>query len=185
VNGRCRGLLRNALLREYRTGQLVWPSPPHCAPTGPRCSRHCHPRRGLFCSCRSACPVLAGRKFTLEKLNGVRFLEADLNHCLLLYREELFHSYAILVIGGYGSIGYCLVLQQMGQYTDPRLTNLDLPTNAGNPNNVNECGKPVPEEYVRLRQWSVEATNGYYCGEGLSHEHFAQQHFKRHNRNVS
>jgi dTDP-glucose 4,6-dehydratase len=49
----------------------------------------------------------------------------------------------MLVTGGCGFIGSCFVLQQMQQYPDTRLINLDLLTYAGNPDNVKEvAGDP-------------------------------------------
>jgi len=49
----------------------------------------------------------------------------------------------ILVTGGCGFIGSCFVLQQMKQYPDLRLINLDALTYAGNPDNVKEvAGDP-------------------------------------------
>jgi len=49
----------------------------------------------------------------------------------------------ILVTGGCGFIGSCFVLQQMQQYPDIRLINLDALTYAGNPDNVKEvAGDP-------------------------------------------
>lgn len=49
----------------------------------------------------------------------------------------------MLVTGGCGFIGSCFVLQQMRQYPDLRLINLDLLTYAGNPDNVKEvAGDP-------------------------------------------
>jgi dTDP-glucose 4,6-dehydratase len=44
----------------------------------------------------------------------------------------------LLVTGGCGFIGSCFVLQQIQQYPDLRLINLDLLTYAGNPDNVKE-----------------------------------------------
>jgi dTDP-glucose 4,6-dehydratase len=44
----------------------------------------------------------------------------------------------ILVTGGCGFIGSCFVLQQMKQYPEIRLINLDKLTYAGNPDNVKE-----------------------------------------------
>src|SRR5450759_1458898 len=44
----------------------------------------------------------------------------------------------ILVTGGCGFIGSCFVLQQMKQYPDIHLINLDALTYAGNPDNVKE-----------------------------------------------
>jgi len=44
----------------------------------------------------------------------------------------------MLVTGGCGFIGSCFVLQQMQQYPDIRLINLDKLTYAGNPDNVRE-----------------------------------------------
>jgi len=44
----------------------------------------------------------------------------------------------ILVTGGCGFIGSCFVLQQMKQYPDVHLINLDALTYAGNPDNVKE-----------------------------------------------
>jgi dTDP-glucose 4,6-dehydratase len=44
----------------------------------------------------------------------------------------------MLVTGGCGFIGSCFVLQQIQQYPDLRLINLDLLTYAGNPDNVKE-----------------------------------------------
>jgi dTDP-glucose 4,6-dehydratase len=49
----------------------------------------------------------------------------------------------MLVTGGCGFIGSCFVLQQMKQYPDIRLINLDALTYAGNPDNVKEvAGDP-------------------------------------------
>jgi dTDP-glucose 4,6-dehydratase len=49
----------------------------------------------------------------------------------------------ILVTGGCGFIGSCFILQQMKQYPDIRLINLDKLTYAGNPDNVKEvAGDP-------------------------------------------
>ncbi|MFZ2414222.1 MAG: dTDP-glucose 4,6-dehydratase [Candidatus Cryosericum sp.] len=49
----------------------------------------------------------------------------------------------LLVTGGCGFIGSCFVLQQMKQYPDLRLINLDKLTYAGNPDNVREvAGDP-------------------------------------------
>jgi dTDP-glucose 4,6-dehydratase len=49
----------------------------------------------------------------------------------------------ILVTGGCGFIGSCFVLQQMQQYPDIHLINLDALTYAGNPDNVKEvAGDP-------------------------------------------
>ncbi len=50
---------------------------------------------------------------------------------------------ALLVTGGCGFIGSCFVLQQMKQYPDLHLINLDKLTYAGNPDNVREvAGDP-------------------------------------------
>jgi dTDP-glucose 4,6-dehydratase len=47
-------------------------------------------------------------------------------------------SETVLVTGGCGFIGSCFVLQQMKQYPDIHLINLDALTYAGNPDNVKE-----------------------------------------------
>ena len=47
-------------------------------------------------------------------------------------------SETVLVTGGCGFIGSCFVLQQMKQYPDIRLINLDALTYAGNPDNVKD-----------------------------------------------
>jgi nucleoside-diphosphate-sugar epimerase len=44
----------------------------------------------------------------------------------------------MLVTGGCGFIGSCFVLQQMQQYPDIHLINLDKLTYAGNPENIKE-----------------------------------------------
>jgi len=58
-------------------------------------------------------------------------------------RRSFNMSETILVTGGCGFIGSCFVLQQMKQYPDIHLINLDKLTYAGNPDNVKEvAGDP-------------------------------------------
>ncbi|MCX6063073.1 MAG: dTDP-glucose 4,6-dehydratase [Caldiserica bacterium] len=55
----------------------------------------------------------------------------------------------MLVTGGCGFIGSCFVLQQMRQYPDIRLINLDALTYAGNPNNVKEVAADPRYTFVQ------------------------------------
>ena len=55
----------------------------------------------------------------------------------------------ILVTGGCGFIGSCFVLQQMQQYPDIRLINLDALTYAGNPDNVREVADDPHYTFVQ------------------------------------
>jgi dTDP-glucose 4,6-dehydratase len=55
----------------------------------------------------------------------------------------------ILVTGGCGFIGSCFVLQQMKQYPDIRLINLDALTYAGNPDNVKEIADDSRYTFVQ------------------------------------
>jgi dTDP-glucose 4,6-dehydratase len=55
----------------------------------------------------------------------------------------------ILVTGGCGFIGSCFVLQQMKQYPDIRLINLDVLTYAGNPDNVKEVASDPRYTFVQ------------------------------------
>src|SRR5450830_363891 len=55
----------------------------------------------------------------------------------------------ILVTGGCGFIGSCFVLQQMQQYPDIRLINLDALTYAGNPDNVKEVASDPRYTFVQ------------------------------------
>jgi dTDP-glucose 4,6-dehydratase len=55
----------------------------------------------------------------------------------------------ILVTGGCGFIGSCFILQQMQQYPDIRLVNLDLLTYAGNPDNVREVADDSRYTFVQ------------------------------------
>jgi dTDP-glucose 4,6-dehydratase len=55
----------------------------------------------------------------------------------------------MLVTGGCGFIGSCFVLQQMQQYPDTRLINLDLLTYAGNPDNVKEVADDPHYTFVQ------------------------------------
>jgi len=55
----------------------------------------------------------------------------------------------ILVTGGCGFIGSCFVLQQMKQYPDIRLINLDALTYAGNPDNVKEVASDPRYTFVQ------------------------------------
>src|SRR5450830_2115375 len=55
----------------------------------------------------------------------------------------------ILVTGGCGFIGSCFVLQQMKQYPDIRLINLDKLTYAGNPDNVKEIADDSRYTFVQ------------------------------------
>jgi len=55
----------------------------------------------------------------------------------------------ILVTGGCGFIGSCFVLQQMKQYPDIRLINLDALTYAGNPDNVKEVADDPRYTFVQ------------------------------------
>jgi dTDP-glucose 4,6-dehydratase len=55
----------------------------------------------------------------------------------------------MLVTGGCGFIGSCFVLQQMQQYPDIRLINLDALTYAGNPDNVKEVADDPRYTFVQ------------------------------------
>jgi dTDP-glucose 4,6-dehydratase len=55
----------------------------------------------------------------------------------------------MLVTGGCGFIGSCFVLQQMKQYPDIRLINLDALTYAGNPDNVKEVADDPRYTFVQ------------------------------------
>jgi len=55
----------------------------------------------------------------------------------------------ILVTGGCGFIGSCFILQQMKQYPDIRLINLDALTYAGNPDNVKEVASDPRYTFVQ------------------------------------
>jgi dTDP-glucose 4,6-dehydratase len=55
----------------------------------------------------------------------------------------------ILVTGGCGFIGSCFVLQQMQQYPDIHLINLDALTYAGNPDNVKEIADDSRYTFVQ------------------------------------
>ena len=55
----------------------------------------------------------------------------------------------ILVTGGCGFIGSCFVLQQMKQYPDIHLINLDALTYAGNPDNVKEVADDPRYTFVQ------------------------------------
>jgi len=55
----------------------------------------------------------------------------------------------ILVTGGCGFIGSCFVLQQMHQYPDIHLINLDVLTYAGNPDNVKEVADDPRYTFVQ------------------------------------
>jgi dTDP-glucose 4,6-dehydratase len=55
----------------------------------------------------------------------------------------------MLVTGGCGFIGSCFVLQQMQQYPDLRLINLDALTYAGNPDNVKEVAADPRYTFVQ------------------------------------
>ena len=55
----------------------------------------------------------------------------------------------ILVTGGCGFIGSCFVLQQMKQYPDIHLINLDALTYAGNPDNVKEVASDPRYTFVQ------------------------------------
>jgi len=55
----------------------------------------------------------------------------------------------ILVTGGCGFIGSCFVLQQMKQYPDIHLINLDKLTYAGNPDNVKEVASDPRYTFVQ------------------------------------
>jgi len=56
---------------------------------------------------------------------------------------------SILVTGGCGFIGSCFVLQQMKQYPDIHLINLDALTYAGNPGNVKEVASDPRYTFVQ------------------------------------
>jgi len=56
---------------------------------------------------------------------------------------------AMLVTGGCGFIGSCFVLQQMQQYPDIHLINLDALTYAGNPDNVKEVADDPRYTFVQ------------------------------------
>jgi dTDP-glucose 4,6-dehydratase len=56
----------------------------------------------------------------------------------------------VLVTGGCGFIGSCFVLQQMRQYPDLQLINLDLLTYAGNPDNVKEAADDPRYTFVQV-----------------------------------
>jgi dTDP-glucose 4,6-dehydratase len=58
-------------------------------------------------------------------------------------------SEKILVTGGCGFIGSCFVLQQMKQYPNLHLINLDALTYAGNPDNVKEVADDPRYTFVR------------------------------------
>jgi dTDP-glucose 4,6-dehydratase len=55
----------------------------------------------------------------------------------------------MLVTGGCGFIGSCFILQQMKQYRDLRLVNLDLLTYAGNPDNVRDVASDPRYTFVQ------------------------------------
>jgi len=55
----------------------------------------------------------------------------------------------MLVTGGCGFIGSCFVLQQMHQYPDIHLVNLDMLTYAGNPDNVKEIADDPRYTFVQ------------------------------------
>ena len=55
----------------------------------------------------------------------------------------------ILITGGCGFIGSCFILQQMKQYPDIHLINLDALTYAGNPDNVKEVASDPRYTFVQ------------------------------------
>ncbi len=58
-------------------------------------------------------------------------------------------SETLLVTGGCGFIGSCFVLQEMKQYPDLHLINLDVLTYAGNPDNVKEVANDPRYTFVK------------------------------------
>lgn len=81
-------------------------------------------------------------------------------------------SETLLVTGGCGFIGSCFVLQQMKQYPDIHIINLDKLTYAGNPDNVKDVADDPRYTFIKADvadRSAVEAVFGEYHPAGVVH----------------
>ncbi|WP_207798999.1 GDP-mannose 4,6-dehydratase [Candidatus Cryosericum odellii] len=90
----------------------------------------------------------------------------------------------MLVTGGCGFIGSCFIFQQMQQYPEIHLLNLDALTYAGNPDNVKEVAGDPRYTFVQAdvadrpghdRRYALDAAKAHRMFDWLTQASFERQ----------